>query len=238
MTATEAEPESDVPEADVLMQVTGVTRRFGTDPPVEALRGVDLTVRDGDWVAIVGPSGSGKSTLLNILGCLDRPTEGSYHLFGRDAGALDDKERAAIRAASLGFVFQSFHLLSHRPVVENVMLAELYQGTSRRGRRERALAVLDRVGLSHRVDYLPGRLSGGERQRVAIARALLGSRQVLLSDEPTGNLDTATTASILELLTELSQSGITIVMITHSRDVATFASRRVSIIDGLLKENP
>ena len=225
----------ETPKAPVV-DLQGVCRRFGVDPPVDALRGVDLRVWPGEWVAIVGPSGSGKSTLLNIVGCLDHPTSGSYSFYGIDVARLSDKQRAGLRSRDIGFVFQSFHLLSHRTVVENVMVSEVYRRQSRRGRRERAKAALDKVGLGHRADFLPTRLSGGERQRAAIARALMGAPRVLLCDEPTGNLDSATTATLLDLFAELNTQGLTILMITHAREVADRARRHVGIVDGVLTE--
>ncbi len=219
-----------------MIELRGVHRRFGVDPPVEALRGVDLQVWPGEWLAIVGPSGSGKSTLMNILGCLDRPTEGSYRFGGVDVERLSDEQRAGLRSREIGFVFQSFHLLSHRTVAENVMVSELYRRAPRKGRRERAQEALARVGLGHRVDFLPTRLSGGEQQRVAIARALSGSPALLLCDEPTGNLDSATSATIIDLFEELNDQGLTILMITHAAEVAGRARRRVGIVDGVLTE--
>lgn len=216
--------------------LTGIGRQYGEDPPIHALRDVNLHVERGEWLAIEGPSGSGKSTLLNILGCLDHSTTGTYLFEGEDVGDLTDRERGGLRSQHIAFVFQSFHLLAHRSVVENVMLAEVYQHGSRRDRRARAEAMLERVGLAHRTDYLPSRLSGGERQRVAIARALLGSRHVLLCDEPTGNLDTATGLAIMDLLAGLHADGLTIVMITHSPELARVASRQVQIVDGFLTE--
>lgn len=219
-----------------MLSLRDIERRYGTDPPVEALRGVNLEVYRGEWVAIEGPSGSGKSTLLNIIGCLDRPTSGTYRFGGYDAGRLTERERGGLRAHSIAFVFQSFHLLSHRSAVENVMLAEIYRHGSRRRRRARAEAVLERVGLAHRSTYVPSRLSGGERQRVAIARALLGSSELLLCDEPTGNLDTATSSEIMDLLAGLNAEGMTILMITHSPVLAARAPRQVGIVDGKLTE--
>jgi len=218
----------------IAVELRGVSRSYGTDPPVVALRDVDLEVRDGEWLAIVGPSGSGKSTLLNILGCLDRQTEGTYLLHGVDVCALSDRQRAGFRSWNIGFVFQSFHLLSHRTVIENVMLAEVYGRRPRKNRRERARKALAAVGLEDRIEFLPTRLSGGERQRVAIARALVAQPRLLLCDEPTGNLDSATTRSILDLLAELHYDGLTIVMITHEPDVAARAERQVRIVDGHL----
>jgi ABC-type lipoprotein export system ATPase subunit len=218
-----------------LVVLEGIERRFGSSPPVVALRGVDLRVRAGEWLGVVGPSGSGKSTLLHIVGCLDRPDEGRYRFAGIDVAALSDNERAGLRARRLGFVFQSFHLLAHRSVAENVMLAEIYRAGRRDGRRDRALAALKAVGLSHRASHRPTQLSGGERQRAAIARALVNEPALLLCDEPTGNLDSATTAVILELLAGLHSRGLTIVMITHDQDVAARAERRVRIVDGELR---
>jgi len=222
--------------SEAIIELAGLARRFGENPPVYALRDVHLEVRAGEWVAVLGPSGSGKSTLLNILGCLDHPTQGTYRFDGTDVSELDDRRRAWMRSTSFGFVFQSFHLLSHRTVVENVMMAEIYRRGDRADRRERALQTLERVGLGHRSDYLPSRLSGGERQRAAIARALLGEPRVLLCDEPTGNLDSATAAAVLQLFERLHDDGLTIVMITHDQEVASHASRRVSIVDGVLGE--
>ena len=222
--------------ASVVISLKSLGKRYDSEPPVDALVDVNLAVSEGDWVAIVGPSGSGKSTLLNIVGCLDTQTSGSYQFDGIDVADLSDQQRAGLRCRGIGFVFQSFHLLAHRTVTENVMLAGIYRKSPREDRRERAASALDRVGLGHRAEYLPTKLSGGERQRVAIARALAGSPRVLLCDEPTGNLDSTTTAAVLELFAELNRQGMTIVMITHERDVAARARRQVRIIDGVLSE--
>jgi ABC-type lipoprotein export system ATPase subunit len=219
-----------------VVELRDIGRTFGTDPPVHALRGVDLTVFAGDWLAIVGPSGSGKSTLLNVLGCLDRPTAGTYLIDGIDAAGLNDEERAAVRGRRIGFVFQTFHLLGHRTALENVMLAAVYSGGEREGRVERARAALDRVGMGPRSDFLPTKLSGGEQQRVAIARALFGTPSLLLCDEPTGNLDSANTESVLSLFHDLERDGLTLVVITHEEDVAAHARRVVRIVDGRLTE--
>jgi ABC-type lipoprotein export system ATPase subunit len=223
-------------DAAPVVELRGLGRTYGSDPPVEALRGVDLTIHRGDWLAIVGPSGSGKSTLLNILGCLDRPTRGTYLIDGLDVSRLSEGQRTAVRARSIGFVFQSFHLLGHRTALENVLLAELYAGEPRAGRRERALGALTRVGMAHRRDFLPTKLSGGEQQRVAIARALLGSPSLLLCDEPTGNLDSANTASLLLLFDALARDGLTLVVVTHDEEVAAKAGRVVRMVDGRLHE--
>ena len=220
--------------APPVVELRGVSRTYGSDPPVQALRSVDLTIHTGDWVAIVGPSGSGKSTLLNILGCLDRPSAGSYVIDGIDASVLSEDERASLRAQSIGFVFQTFHLLGHRTALENVMLADIYAAGDRSNRAARARAALERVKIGHRQDFLPTKLSGGEQQRVAIARALLGSPRLLLCDEPTGNLDTANTESVLALFDELADDGLTFVVITHDEGVAARARRTVRIVDGRL----
>ena len=219
-----------------LVELRELSRTYGSEPPVQALRAVDLAIHPGDWMAIVGPSGSGKSTLLNILGCLDRPTAGTYLIEGIDASGLSDDERTALRASRIGFVFQTFQLLSHRTALENVMLAEVYGGGTRAGRRERAMAELERVGIADRAEFLPTKLSGGEQQRVAIARALLGSPRLMLCDEPTGNLDTANTEALLALFDELSGQGLTFVVITHDEGVARHARRIVRIVDGQLTE--
>jgi putative ABC transport system ATP-binding protein len=203
-------------------------------PAVEALHPCDLSVNDGDYVAIVGPSGSGKSTFLNIIGLLDRPTEGTYFLDGHDTSTLSDKARTALRAHKIGFVFQSFHLLQHRTALENVMLAQLYRGASTKHRKEVAVEALTRVGMTQRLYAEPSTLSGGERQRVAIARALASTPSLLLCDEPTGNLDTSTSQGVLETVDELNRSGMTIMIITHDRDVASRAAKIVSIRDGRL----
>ncbi len=219
-----------------VVELRGVRRTFGSEPPVEALRGIDLTVYQGDWLAIVGPSGSGKSTLLNILGCLDRPTAGTYLIDGIDAASLSDEQRASLRARRIGFVFQTFHLLGHHSALENVMLADVYAGGDRVGRKDRAVAALERVGMGHRRDFKPTKLSGGEQQRVAIARALFGSPSLLLCDEPTGNLDSVNTEAVLSLFHELGDDGLTLIVITHEDDVAKHARREVRMVDGHLTE--
>ncbi|MEV6864032.1 ABC transporter ATP-binding protein [Streptosporangium subroseum] len=265
---------------NLVIHLNDVSRVFPADPPVHALSKICLRVEQGDYMAIVGPSGSGKSTLLNTLGLLDRPTSGSYLLDGIETTTLRDGARTRLRGHRIGFIYQSFHLLDHRTVAENVMLAEMYgrsggagserarnepsgAGASaivkpsgrtgregernepaittldrhdRRGRRGRAEEMLEKVGMSHRVDFMPGRLSGGERQRVAIARALMGGPSLLLCDEPTGNLDSRNTGAVLDLFDGLRDQGLTLLVITHEDAVSARANRRVHISDGVLTE--
>ncbi|MFF2526983.1 ABC transporter ATP-binding protein [Streptomyces liangshanensis] len=222
--------------AEPVIHFSAVGLTYPGPPAVTALRPCDLRIGRGEFVTVVGPSGSGKSTLLNIVGLLDAPTRGTYLLDGIDTGAVSEANRAALRSERIGFVFQSFHLLAHRSAQENVELAMLYQRLARRRRRVRAEAVLRRVGLGHRLHALPTQLSGGERQRVAIARALVSEPSLLLCDEPTGNLDSRTATSVLDLLRGLHQDGMTIVVITHDAHVAGQGQRTVTIQDGLLTE--
>jgi putative ABC transport system ATP-binding protein len=222
--------------SDVLVELRAVTRSFPGPPEVEALRAVNLTIERGDYISIVGPSGSGKSTMLNILGLLDRPSVGEYRLEGVVTNALSEQARAAERAHRIGFVFQAFHLMSRRTVLENVMMPMLYNGTPRIERESLARAALERVGLAQRSSYRPDFLSGGERQRVAIARALASRPSILLADEPTGNLDQATAGEIMGLFEELNDDGLTVAVITHDVEVARRASRTVSIDRGRLSE--
>ena len=220
-----------------VLELRKIGRSFGSDPVVEALVDIDLTLERGDWLSITGPSGAGKSTLLNIIGCLDRATSGAYLIDGIDTTALTDNERAGLRSQRIGFVFQSFHLLPYRTVLENVMLAEVYRKQDPTDREARALAAIKRVGLGHRADFLPLKLSGGEKQRVAIARALVSSPSLLLCDEPTGNLDSANSASILDFFAELNREGLTLAIVTHDPNVADRASRKVRIVDGRLTDH-
>lgn len=219
-----------------VVELRGVGLTYPGPPPVEALRPCELTVRRGDFVTVTGPSGAGKSTFLNLVGLLDTQTCGTYLLDGLDTGALGDVDRTALRGRRIGFVFQSFHLLNYRTAVENVALALVYRKQKRAQRVASAREALARVGLEHRMDALPSTLSGGERQRVAIARALVGEPSLLLCDEPTGNLDTATASSILSLLDELNGAGLTLVVITHDAAVARRGGRTLDIRDGRMTE--
>jgi putative ABC transport system ATP-binding protein len=218
-----------------IVSLRGVTRTYRTrDVEVPALVDVDLEVAPGEFVALVGPSGSGKTTLMNVVGCLDRPTSGTCAIHGTDVAGLDDDGLARLRSRTIGFVFQSFNLLPRTSALENVATPLLYQGLGRRERNARARVVLDRLGMSDRLDHEPSQLSGGQQQRVAIARALVTEPALILADEPTGNLDSKTGADMLALLRELNRDGRTILMITHDVTVAASASRQVHIADGRL----
>jgi putative ABC transport system ATP-binding protein len=218
-----------------IIEVDRVTKTYGQGPAAfEALKGVDFTIEEGDFVAVMGPSGSGKSTMMNILGCLDTPTSGVFRFKGVEVQALTADQRSLLRRKYLGFVFQGFNLLARTSALENVELPLLYRGEKKSVRREAALQALDKVGLVPWADHTPAELSGGQQQRVAIARALVSEPAVLLADEPNGNLDTERSIEIMRFLAELNSTGITILMVTHEAEMAAFASTIVNFRDGLV----
>ncbi|HYW78441.1 MAG TPA: ABC transporter ATP-binding protein [Thermoguttaceae bacterium] len=230
-------PEKD---AQPLLRLTGVSKVYQLEETrVDALRGVDLTIESGEYLALMGPSGSGKSTLMNTLGCLDRPTSGSYLFDGKEVAELSPNARARLRNQKIGFVFQNFNLLNRTSALENVELPLLYsRGVSARKRRERACELLEEVGLGDRMDHHPGQLSGGQQQRVAIARALVNDPAILMADEPTGNLDSRTSKEVIALLRELNRKGnITIILVTHDQGVARHADRLLVLKDGRIVED-
>ncbi|HEU4653260.1 MAG TPA: ABC transporter ATP-binding protein [Steroidobacteraceae bacterium] len=228
-------PKSMVP----VIELNGVTKFYGEgEGQVRALRGIDLRVDPGEFIAVMGPSGSGKSTCMNILGCLDTPTSGSYKFLGRPVGGMNADQRALLRRNYLGFVFQGFNLLSRTTALENVELPLIYRAVPAEERHERARKALHEVGLNGREEHVPSQLSGGQQQRVAIARAIVTEPKVLFADEPTGNLDTATSMEIMRLLTALNEDrGITIAMVTHEPDIAAWTRRLVKFRDGLIESD-
>lgn len=218
-----------------VLELRGVTKVFPGEPPVQVLHGLDLRVDRGELAAIVGPSGSGKSTLLNLIGTLDRPTEGTVVVAGHDVSSLSDRDMSGLRAHEIGFVFQQFFLLSGLSAVDNVADGLLYRGHSLKERRSLAADALQRVGLGHRLGHNPEKMSGGERQRVAVARAMVGRPAVILADEPTGNLDSSSSGAVIDLLHQLNAEGATIVVITHDQEIAQAMPRQIGIRDGLIE---
>ena len=225
----------DTPTPDTVILTHKLTRDYDMgSETVRALRGVSIQIRKNEYVAVMGPSGSGKSTLMNLIGCLDTPTSGEYWLNGQKVSDLADDELARIRNKEIGFVFQTFNLLPRADALHNVELPLIYAGLSARGRRARAAQALVRVGLGDRMDHRPNELSGGQRQRVAIARALVNDPSILLADEPTGNLDSTTSAEIMQVFGDLHRQGQTVVMVTHEHDIAAHAARVITLRDGLV----
>jgi putative ABC transport system ATP-binding protein len=221
-----------------VIELAGIVKRYTMgEEVVQALRGVDLSIGRNEYVALTGPSGSGKSTLMNLLGCLDTPTEGHYMLNGRDVAGMDDDELAHVRNREIGFVFQSFHLLPRQSVLQNVMQPLVYRGMPRAERVRRATEALTKVGLGNRLDHRPNQLSGGQRQRVAVARALVGEPSLLLADEPTGNLDSQTSAEIMALFDALHAQGQTVVVVTHEPDIAAHCHRVLRVFDGRIVDD-
>ncbi|WP_295823974.1 ABC transporter ATP-binding protein [uncultured Veillonella sp.] len=221
-----------------VIDIQGITKTYVNGKlSVPVLHGIDLQVNKGEFVSIMGPSGSGKSTFMNILGCLDRPTTGSYRLNGDEVATLSDDELAFVRNKQIGFVFQSFNLLTKLTALENVALPMIYAGMDKKSRNERAAALLSSVGLGERMDHLPSELSGGQRQRVAIARALANNPAIIMADEPTGNLDSKSTIDVMNIFRGLYDEGRTIILVTHEPEIATYASRNVVLRDGLIVED-
>ena len=221
-----------------VIDIQGITKTYLNGKlSVPVLHGIDLVVNKGEFVSIMGPSGSGKSTFMNILGCLDRPTTGSYRLNGDEVATLSDDELAYVRNKQIGFVFQSFNLLTKLTALENVALPMIYAGVNKKMRIERATQLLQSVGLGERMDHLPSELSGGQRQRVAIARALANNPAIIMADEPTGNLDSKSTIDVMNIFRGLHDEGRTILLVTHEPDIATYASRNVVLKDGIIVED-
>jgi putative ABC transport system ATP-binding protein len=224
--------------ANPLINITGITRDFqlGSET-VHVLKGIDLKIEKGEYVALMGPSGSGKSTLMNLLGCLDTPTSGQYILNGKNVSEMHDDELAEIRNKEIGFVFQTFNLLPRTTALDNVALPMIYAGHGKDERRKRASEVLKQVNLGDRMDHQPNQLSGGQRQRVAIARALVNRPSIILADEPTGNLDSKTSVEIMTLFDEIHQNGNTVILVTHEEDIAAYAKRVIRLRDGVIESD-
>ncbi|WP_347068588.1 ABC transporter ATP-binding protein [Flavobacterium sp. WV_118_3] len=221
-----------------IIEIKEITRDFPLgNETVYVLKGIDLTINKGEYVALMGPSGSGKSTLMNILGCLDTPTAGEYILNGKDVSKMDDDELAGIRNKEIGFVFQTFNLLPRTTALDNVALPMVYAGYSKSDRIERATEVLNQVGLGDRMDHKPNQLSGGQRQRVAVARALVNRPSIILADEPTGNLDSKTSIEIMNLFNEIHANGNTVILVTHEEDIAEHAHRIIRLRDGVIESD-
>jgi putative ABC transport system ATP-binding protein len=232
------QPVDEIGGPPPIVELVGIEKRYQMGTlAVDALRGISLRICEGEFVAIIGPSGSGKSTFMHILGCLDLPTSGTYRLAGVDVSEMDEVQLAEVRNRRVGFVFQQFNLLAGLSAWRNVELPLVYAGVDRRTRKERALRSLDRVDLADRVEHRPNELSGGQQQRVAVARALVNEPSLILADEPTGNLDSASAADTLKLLGELNQAGRTVVLITHDAETATAADRVVRIRDGMIQSD-
>lgn len=225
-------------ESKSVISLRGITRDFQLGAQtVHVLKGIDLDIQKGEYVALMGPSGSGKSTLMNLLGCLDTPTAGSYHLAGRDVSRMDDNDLAAVRNKEIGFVFQTFNLIPRQTALQNVALPMVYAGASKEVRTKRAEEVLRQVGLEDRMDHRPNQLSGGQRQRVAIARALVNTPSMILADEPTGNLDSTTSVEIMKLFDDIHKAGNTLVVVTHEEDIARHAHRIIRLRDGVIESD-
>jgi putative ABC transport system ATP-binding protein len=223
--------------SEPVVELRDVVRRYPGEPPVESLRGVSLRIEPGELLAVVGPSGSGKTTLLHIVGTLDRPTSGAVRIAGADITGMSDRQISGFRAARLGFVFQQFFLIDGMSVLDNVAAGLLYRGVDARTRRRLAAATLERFGLGHRLTHRPAQLSGGERQRTAIARSVVGRPALVLADEPTGNLDSASGAEIIELLRDLNRDGTTIAVVTHNHELAAAMDRRIELKDGRIEKD-
>lgn len=224
--------------AQPIIDIKGITRDFPLGSEiVKVLKGIDLTINKGEYVALMGPSGSGKSTLMNILGCLDTPTGGTYILNGKDVSQMSDDELAEIRNKEIGFVFQTFNLLPRTTALDNVALPMVYAGYNKPERSARATEVLTQVGLADRMDHKPNQLSGGQRQRVAVARALINHPSIILADEPTGNLDSKTSEEIMNLFNEIHANGNTVILVTHEEDIAAYAHRVIRLKDGMIESD-